>query len=484
MHLTNSTPAFVSPRSRVILNSIREEMLCVSLPLGTVVNPQANLDRSDVAKPRLRSDLIVLGVIAPLAGLGAGLVGALFRLALEAANRFREALIVRMDVWAVGGFALLVALTAGAATIAAWLVRYAAPEAAGSGIPRVTAVLSGDVPPAPPRVIPVKFLAGTLAIGSGLALGREGPTVQMGASIAYQIGKLVRRSWTDCRALLAAGAGAGFAVAFNAPIAGGLFVFEAMIKRIEVRAAVATLAACAVATWVGRAMFGDAPEFTVKPLTEPGLLEVPFFILLGIAAGLAGTLYNRTLLAALKTTDRLSGLPVELRAGIVGAAAGAIGWFAPSLVGGGDALAQQALSGSGTLVVLPMLFLFRLGLIACSVAAGTPGGLLVPFLALGAELGLWLGLLCVLAFPDMDLEPEGFAVVGMAALFTAIVRAPLTAIVLVTEMTANTTMLMPMIVACFAAMLVASLFGDMSILDSLSERMLAGSKTMANDVHR
>ena len=436
------------------------------------MNPKAEINGEDVAKGRLRCDLIMLGVIAPLAGLGAGLVGASFRLALEEANRFRDALMARMNVWGVVGFMLFVGLAAGGAAIAAWLVRRIAPSAAGSGIPRVMAVLNDQVPPAPPRAIPVKFLAGTLAIGSGLALGREGPTVQMGASIAYQAGKLLRQRWTDCRALLAAGAGAGFAVAFNAPIAGVSFVCEVLVKRFEARTAVAALAACAVATWVGRAMFGDGPECSVGPLTDPGLLKLPFFVLLGIGAGLAGTLYNRTLLATLRTTDRLSGLPVELRAGMVGAAVGAIAWFAPSLVGGGGGLAQQALSGVGTLVVLPVLFLFRLGLIACSVAAGTPGGLLVPFLALGAELGLWFGLLGALAFPGMALEPEGFALVGMAALFTAIVRAPLTAIVLVTEMTANLTMLLPMIVACFAAMLVPTLFGDASILESLRKRLL------------
>ena len=446
------------------------------------MNPKAEFRGKDVAKERPGSDLIMLGVIAPLAGLGAGLVGALFRLALEEAIRFRDALIARVDVWGVGGFVLFVGLAAGAAAIAAWLVRRIAPSASGSGIPRVMAALSGEVPPAPLRVIPVKFLAGTLAIGSGLALGREGPTVQMGASIAYQAGRLFRQSWTDCRALLAAGAGAGFAVAFNAPIAGAVFVFEGLIKRFEARAAIAVLAACAAATWVGRAIFGDAPEYSVGPLTNPGLLKAPLFVLLGIAAGLAGTLYNRTLLAALRTTDRLPGLPVELRAGMAGAAVGAIAWFAPSLVGGGDGLAQQALSGVGTLVVLPILFLFRLGLIACSVAAGTPGGLLVPFLALGAELGLWFGLLCALAFPGMALEPQGFALVGMAALFTAIVRAPLTAIVLVTEMTANVTMLLPMILTCFAAMLVSTLFGDMSILDSLKERLLARSEGTARNV--
>jgi CIC family chloride channel protein len=447
------------------------------------VNPRAGSQGKDVVNQRPRSDLILLGVLAPLVGLGAGVIGALFGRALEQANRFREALTAWLAVWGVGGFVLFVALASATAAIAAWLVRRIEPSAVGSGIPRVIAVLEGQVAPAPLRVIPVKFLAGTLAIGSGLALGREGPTVQMGASFAYQTGKLFRRSWTDCRALLAAGAGAGFAVAFNAPIAGALFVFEGLVKRFEARIGIAAFAACAVATWVGRAISGNSAEFSVGPLTEPSLLKLPLFVLLGIAAGLASMLYKRTLLATLRTTDRFSGLPVELRAGIAGAAVGAIAWFAPSLVGGGDGLAQQALNGQGTLAVLPLLFLFRLGLIACSVAAGTPGGLLVPFLALGAELGLWLGLLAALAFPDMAVQPEGFAVVGMAALFTAIVRAPLTAIVLVTEMTTNVTMLLPIILACFAAMLVPALFGDRSILDSLVARLLARSKRTARDVH-
>ena len=118
------------------------------------------------------------------------MIGALFRLALEQANRFRDALLARMDIWGIGEFVLFVALAAGAAAIAAWMVRCLAPSASGSGIPRVMVVLDGEVAPAPLRVIPVKFLAGTLAIGSGLALGRDGPSVQMGASIAYQIGKL------------------------------------------------------------------------------------------------------------------------------------------------------------------------------------------------------------------------------------------------------------------------------------------------------
>lgn len=212
--------------------------------------------------PPPRSDLLLLGVLAPLAGLGAGVLGALFRLALEQANRAREALIAGADAWGIGGFVPVVALAGGATALAACLVRRVAPSASGSGIPRVMAVLDGDMAPAPLRVIPVKFLAGTLGMGAGLALGREGPTVQMGASLAYQVGRLMRQDGADCRVLMAAGAGAGFAVAFNAPIAGALFVFEGLLKRFEARLVIAALAASAVAIWVGRAILGNTPEFT------------------------------------------------------------------------------------------------------------------------------------------------------------------------------------------------------------------------------
>jgi CIC family chloride channel protein len=424
---------------------------------------------TDGLSPR---NLLALGLTAPLAGLGAGLVGASFRLTLEEAGRLRDALIHLGGRSSFCGFAVVVALAAGAAAIAAWLVRRV-PSAAGSGIPRVMAVLDGEAPPAPARVIPTKFVAGTLAIGAGLVLGREGPSVQMGASIAYQTGRLLRRTQADCRALLAAGAGAGFATAFNAPIAGAMFVLEALVRRFEARIAIAALAASAVAIWVGRVLTGNAPDYVVGRLTEPGFAEMPLFVVLGAAAGLAGILYNRTLLAGLRTADRMTALPVELRAASVGAATGAIAWFAPSLVGGGEVLVQQALSDAGTLAILPLLFLVRLVMIACSVSSGTPGGLLVPFLVLGAELGLWLGKLCALALPSMAIQPQGFAVVGMAALFAAIVRAPLTAIVLVTEMTADVTMLLPMIVACSVAMLLPALFGENSILESLRQRFLA-----------
>src|SRR5262249_37100079 len=157
-------------------------------------------------------------------------------------------------------------------------------------------------------------------------------------------------------------------------------------------------------------------------------------------------------------------------AALVGGGVGMLAWFAPDLVGGGEPLTQRTLSGAVTLGVLPLVFLLRFGLGAVSYAARTPGGLFAPMLVLGAQLGLLFGALCRFTFPGLDAPPEAFAVVGMAALFTGVVRAPVTGIVLIIEMTATFTMLLPMLGACFVAMLVPTLLGSAPIYESLQER--------------
>ena len=419
-----------------------------------------------------RSRLLVLACLAPVVGAVAGLVGAIFRLALAHADRWREAMIAWAHGHEIVGFLLVTAACGAAVAIAAGLVRRFSPHASGSGIPHVEAALREGLPPAPPQLVPVKFLGGLLAIGSGLALGREGPSVQMGATVAHLIGLLFRCPWPVCRVLLAAGAGAGLATAFNAPIAGAIFVLEELVRRFEAGVAIAALGASAAAIAVARLVLGDQPDFVVQALANPGSGTAPLFFVLGATAGLLAVVYNRTLLATIALAGRLGRWPVELRAGAIGAGVGMLAWFAPDLVGGGDVLTQRSLAGREMLAVLPLIFLLRLALGAVSYAAGTPGGLFAPMLVLGAQLGLFFGLLCRLAFPDLGIEPEGFAVVGMAAFFTGVVRAPLTGIVLVTEMTASVTMLLPMLVACFIAMLVPALLRDEPIYDALRERLL------------
>jgi len=177
--------------------------------------------------------LVILAALALVAGAGSGLIVALFRLALTWVEQWRGALSGGAHHHPFIGFLSVVLGCAAAVALAAWLVRRFSPYASGSGIPQVEGALTGDLPPAPPRLLPVKFLGGLLTIGAGMALGREGPSVQMGAVLASLVGKAGGRAWPDLRTLVAAGAGAGLAVTFNAPIAGAVFVLEELVRLLE-----------------------------------------------------------------------------------------------------------------------------------------------------------------------------------------------------------------------------------------------------------
>jgi CIC family chloride channel protein len=389
---------------------------------------------------------------------------------LERADHLRDLFVD----WAAGigavGFAPVVVACAVAASVAAWLVRRFSPHAAGSGIPHVEAVLSGKLPPAPFVLIPVKFLGGVLAIGAGLALGREGPSVQIGSSIAHLCGKMFRRSWPDIRVLMAAGAGAGLATAFNAPAAGAIFVLEELVRRFETRIAIAALGASATAMAVVRLFLGDVPEFHVAALPYSDSQTRVLFLALGIAVGLVGVAYNYTLLGMIRAFERVSRWPVELRAGIVGASVGLLACFAPKVVGGGELLTQHTFDGEFPLRVLPLILVTRFFLGPICYAVRTPGGLFAPLLVVGAQSGLLFGAGCHYALPELTMPNEAFAVVGMAAFFTAVVRAPITGITLIIEMTGSVPMLLPMLFACFTAMLVPTLLSNRPIYESLREK--------------
>lgn len=425
--------------------------------------------------------LLFVSLLAPVVGAGAGLIDAIFRMTLEEANRLRDMVIGLAHGAAALGFVLIVAGAAAAAALGAWLVKRYSPHASGSGIPQVEAALNGELPPAPPRLLPVKFFGGLSAIGGGLALGREGPSVQMGAVVAHLVGQLFRHSEEELRLLLAAGAGAGLAVAFNAPIAGAVFVLEELVRRFEARMTIVALGASSTAILVARYLLGTAPDFHVAvtvPALTGGILPYAteaswaLYIVLGIIAGIAASLYTRSILGALTFTGRLDRVPVEAKAAAIGALVGITGWYFPNLIGGGDNITQNLLAGGVAMGAIPLAFLIRFVLGPLSYAARTPGGLFAPLLVLGAQLGLLFGGLCANLFPHLGIAPEAFAVVGMAAFFTGIVQAPVTGIVLVTEMTADVSTLLPMLAACFAAMLVAHLLRTTPIYDTLLERVI------------
>ncbi len=412
--------------------------------------------------------LIGFVLAAAAVGVLTGFSAASFRLLLEQGARLRGSLAG----WAHGhwwGLIVVVLVCTAAAAVAAALVHRVEPHAEGSGIPRVEAVADGRVRPDRFRLLPVKYVGGLLSISSGMALGREGPSVQMGASAAVIVATVTRRNLADLRVLVAAGAAAGLATAFNAPIAGGVFVLEELLKRFDPRTTIATLVASASGFVAAHLLVESRYEFDMTPIPDPRLVEYGWILGIGVVTGLLGVLYNGAVMAALHRADA-SRVPKEVRAAVTGALVGLLVWFTPDLVGGGDGLTQQALYGHGALLAVAGVLALRFALGVVSYAAATPGGLFAPMLVLGSQAGLIVGLVAVHLTPHAVPSLPACALIGMAAFFAASVHAPVTGLILATEMTGNTNQLPPMLGACAVAMLVAVALRSTSIYDRLAER--------------
>jgi CIC family chloride channel protein len=359
------------------------------------------------------------------------------------------------------------------ATAAVWLVLRYAPETSGSGIPHLKAVLHRLRDFSWTRVLLVKMISGVLGIGSGLALGREGPTVQMGGAVAEGLGRALKVSPADRLTLMAAGAGAGLAAAFNAPLSGLVFVLEEMRRDFRPAVFGAAFLAAASADVVARSVAGQLPVFTVPNYAMPSLTALPAFAVLGIAAGGLGVAFNRCLLEAVDFATRLSRASRLGLAVAIGGAAGLVAWFYPLAAGGGHELALMALTNQTAIMAIPVLFFLRFVLTVTSYGTGSAGGIFSPLLVLGALLGLGVGHLAHGLAPALAPEPGIFAVVGMAAYFTAIVRAPLTGILLITEMTGSYEQMLPLLTSSFCAYAVAEYLRDLPIYEALLERDLA-----------
>ncbi|OKL46169.1 hypothetical protein BSR29_07920 [Boudabousia liubingyangii] len=414
--------------------------------------------------------LVVLTIVSSLVGLLTGAVAATFRLCLHWAAEFRLWFHEGMSSKDNLGFVLYLITVVVAVIVAAELVKRIEPAAEGSGIPRVEAIVAGHMKPGRSRILPVKFSGGVLAIGSGMMLGREGPLVQMGGNIAITINKLLHLDKDDLRVIIGAGAAAGLATAFNAPIAGGVFILEELVKRFDVRTSLATLSASAAGFLTSIVIVGDDTDFRMGQLPTPDLGDIHWTILVGLICGLMGIAYNWYVMFCLHVADRAK-LPISVRAGAIALVIGLLGWFHPDLVGGGDNLTQEALFAHGDLYIALSILVIRFVLGPICYAAGTPGGLFAPMLVIGTTTGELIGFIAE-KYDWLGGHPpiHGMAIVGMAAFFTATVRAPVTGLILATEMTGTTTMLPPMLGACAVAMLVASAAHCEPIYDQLARR--------------
>ena len=410
---------------------------------------------------------------AALVGLGAGILAVLFQYALVMAEGARSALLQRLHAFPWWGWLVVPLLGGISAGLAGWMTARFAPEAAGSGIPHIKGVLMHVRVLNWRRLLPVKFIGGVLAIGAGLSLGREGPTVQMGAAVGKAIGEWVHLPRRSRIQLIAAGAGAGLAAAFNAPLAGFIFVIEELQRELSPLTYGTALIAAVVADIVTRTFTGQLPSFHISGYAMPPLSALPLFAVVGVIAGLMGIAFNHSLLWTLRRFHAWKRMPRWARPALVAALAGLLAWWLPQAVGGGHSFAEGLLRGqyaaAGFLGFLLLLFAAKFVLTVLSYGSGVPGGIFAPLLVLGALLGLMTGKVSELAFPIMAHTPAAFAVIGMAAAFAAIVRAPLTGIVLILEMTNNYQQLFPLLVACMIAFLVAERLHNKPIYEALLE---------------
>lgn len=418
--------------------------------------------------------LVRLVLLTVAGGAITGLVGGLFRVCLDQAELARTTVLEwTRDAPAVRWLVpvLLAAVCVGLARL---IVRFV-PEAAGSGVQRVEAVVRGQLAPVRlPWLVPAKFVGGVLAIGAGLALGREGPTVQMGASVGNETARLARLDAHDRRTLIASLGGAGLGVAFSAPLAGAVFAIEELTRVVRTRLVVTVLVGTASAMAVSKYVVGWEPVFPVPTVRLGPTWHLVVYIAFGLAVGLLGVAYNRLILRCMALFDGVRRLPPEAKAAIVGGLVGALGIAWPQVVGGGEIVNEQLLVGSMPIMAVLGILAVRWFLGPASYAVGTPGGLFAPLLVVGAALGVLVADVGNLLVPAADLDPLAFGIVGMSTFFAAVVRAPVTGVVLIVEMTATTTIVIPMMLAAAAAVVAATLVRGEPIYDTLRGRIVTG----------
>lgn len=414
---------------------------------------------------------------AVLVGIASGIIAVCFRIGLQFCEDARLWIVTHAPGSPVLSF-LTIFLIGTAGTFLAIKIGRIDPHSGGSGIPQMKAVLEGHLTMNWFRVLWVKFLGSLVALGSGLALGREGPTVQMGGAIGQGIATFTKSNKRETRALSAAGAGAGLAAAFNAPLAGVTFVLEELQRDFQPIVFVATLLCAAVATVISRLVSGQFPVFAVPHITPPSLTTLPLFAIVGLVGGALGVLFNKVLLSFQVPLAKLREKSPLMLAALIGVLIAAAAQFSTSLVGGGHALSEQAINGKLSLFVAIAFLVVRFFLIHVCYGTGVPGGIFAPLLSLGALVGLISFRLAGVAHMQGAITVEACAVAGMCAMFSGVVRAPLTGVILIGEMTGSYDLLLPLLVTAFSAYAIAEAMRSTPIYESLLQRF-----AMSNDIH-
>lgn len=438
-----------------------------------------------LSKDKTPLSVLILSLIV---GVLAGLVGTYFEIAVHFVSETRTEWLKDEVGGVIPLWLMAFGISAALAFIGYFLVHKFAPEAAGSGIPEIEGAMDGIRPVRWWRVIPVKFFGGMGALGSGMVLGREGPTVQMGGAIGRMVTDIFRVKDDDTRhSLLASGAAGGLAAAFNAPLAGIMFVVEEMRPQfryslISIRAVIISAVSANI---VFRYINGQDAVITMPQYQAPELETLWLFLLLGGLFGVFGVVFNQLVTMSQDLFARLHKNDTKrflITGTLIGGCFGLMLLYLPEVTGGGIGLIPTITNGGYSATLLLLLFVARIVTTMICFGSGAPGGIFAPMLALGTLFGYAFGLIAQSLLPDLDITPGMFAIAGMGALFAATVRAPITGILLVIEMTNNYYLILPLIITSLGAVIFAQLLGGQPIYSQLLHRTLKNEKLRQKDL--
>lgn len=350
--------------------------------------------------------------------------------------------------------------------ISGLLVFKIAPETKGSGIPYVKMTMARMGNMTRMRSIVVKFFAGIAGIGTGLSLGREGPSVQLGAGAGALVGKIFKMKGTNQDKLIASGAGAAIGATFNAPIAGTVFVLEELVQKFTPSLLFPVLVATVSAASVARHFLGTNPSFTL-PQIEGGITleNIPVCIILGIVAGILGVLFSKVILFNNKLFDRMQKIPNPAKPAIAGLVTGIAGLFLPYILGSGNFSVDMLLEHKFTVSMILIIFTVKFFITPFCFGSGAAGGIFLPMLMLGSFLGYLTGVIA--NYAGFHTNPVIIAILGMGAFLSAVARTPITAVVMVFEMTGGYSHILPIMLSAAIADLTAEKLNQKPIYASL-----------------
>lgn len=400
-------------------------------------------------------------------GVFAGLVCVLYRFLLSQAETMLYKVIdavkgnpIKSTLW-IAALAILGALVA--------LIIKAVPDSGGSGIPQVNGEIKGYLSPSWWRVIIAKLVGSTASIFSGLALGREGPSIQFGAMAAKGVARITKADKTTELRMISCGAGAGLAAAFNAPLAGIVFVLEEIYKTFDKAILCMGIVAAVTADFVSKLFFGQDTVFSYDSVTIP-LRWYWLLIIMGAVCGLFGVISNVLMIGFRDIVAKITKIPNTIKMAAGFAISGIVGLLMPQILCGGHRMSELLINEHPAIGAMVILLLAKFIFGIFSFGTGAPGGTLYPLCVLGAYLGAIYGRGAIDIFGlDQSLWQE-FVVLGMAGLFASIVRAPITGVILVFEITGNASSLLPLVVVSLISYALANMTGNSPFYAALLDR--------------